>query len=200
MKTNNVLTRPMGDLSVNQRTKDGYFNATDLIRQWKEVFGDGKSITEFINEELTLNYDYIDCGNNFSGVFEDGVLWLNEEDFRAFINYLSPELLLVEYPSLIIKDLLFGNFVVSGRTAHNESYSTYIIKDASGLFKIGKSKNIERRIKALQTSNPTIELVLTIEGDIELNLHEKYAALRVKGEWFKLSELQINEIKQLYNK
>ena len=34
MKTNNVLTRPMGDFSVNQRTKDGFFNATELLRQW----------------------------------------------------------------------------------------------------------------------------------------------------------------------
>ena len=33
MKTNNVLTRPMGDFSVNQRTKDGFFNATDLIEK-----------------------------------------------------------------------------------------------------------------------------------------------------------------------
>lgn len=34
MKTNNVMVRPMGQFSVTQRTKDGMFNATALLKQW----------------------------------------------------------------------------------------------------------------------------------------------------------------------
>ena len=34
MKTNQILTRKMGDFNVNQRTSDGMFNATELIKQW----------------------------------------------------------------------------------------------------------------------------------------------------------------------
>lgn len=28
------MVRPMGDFKVTQRTKDAFFNATDLLKQW----------------------------------------------------------------------------------------------------------------------------------------------------------------------
>ncbi len=34
MKTNQEMIRPMGNFNVIQRTKDGMFNATDLLKQW----------------------------------------------------------------------------------------------------------------------------------------------------------------------
>ena len=36
MKTNQEMIRPMGKFNVIQRTKDGMFNSTDLLRQWNE--------------------------------------------------------------------------------------------------------------------------------------------------------------------
>lgn len=36
MKTNQEMIRPMGNFNVIQRTSDGYFNATHLLRQWNE--------------------------------------------------------------------------------------------------------------------------------------------------------------------
>ena len=36
MKTSVVMTRKMGQFNVLQRTKDGMFNATALLRQWNE--------------------------------------------------------------------------------------------------------------------------------------------------------------------
>jgi hypothetical protein len=33
MKTNQILTRKMGDFNVNQRTYDGMFNANPLLKQ-----------------------------------------------------------------------------------------------------------------------------------------------------------------------
>ncbi len=33
MKTNNIILRPMGQFKVGQRTKDGMFNATQLLRK-----------------------------------------------------------------------------------------------------------------------------------------------------------------------
>ena len=36
MKTNQILTRKMGDFNVNQRTSDEMFNATELLKQWNE--------------------------------------------------------------------------------------------------------------------------------------------------------------------
>ena len=34
MKTNQVMIRQMGDFQVEQRTRDGFFNLTSLIKQW----------------------------------------------------------------------------------------------------------------------------------------------------------------------
>lgn len=39
MKTNQIMVRPMGGFNVTQRTKDGFFNATSLLKQWNEKTG-----------------------------------------------------------------------------------------------------------------------------------------------------------------
>ena len=36
MKTNQNMIRKMGNFDVIQRTKDGFFNATTLLKQWNE--------------------------------------------------------------------------------------------------------------------------------------------------------------------
>lgn len=39
MKTNQNMIRPMGEFKVTQRTKDGFFNATELLKQWNQKSG-----------------------------------------------------------------------------------------------------------------------------------------------------------------
>lgn len=34
MKTNNTMIRKLGEYKLPQRTKDEYYNATDLLNQW----------------------------------------------------------------------------------------------------------------------------------------------------------------------
>lgn len=60
MKTNQILTRKMGDFEVLQRTSDGYFDANVLLSQWNSVkknpqrkmteFTERQNTNEFINE------------------------------------------------------------------------------------------------------------------------------------------------------
>lgn len=49
MKTNQVMIRPMGQFKVEQRTKDGFFCATELLRQWNETLDTNFTIEEFVN-------------------------------------------------------------------------------------------------------------------------------------------------------
>lgn len=56
MKTNQVMTRPMGCFKVEQRTKDGMFNATALLRQWNESSGEKKEVTKFFENENTKEF------------------------------------------------------------------------------------------------------------------------------------------------
>lgn len=56
MKTNQVMTRTMGMFSVYQRTKDGMFNATSLLRQWNETTGEKKEIKKFFENQNTKEF------------------------------------------------------------------------------------------------------------------------------------------------
>ena len=39
MKTNQIMKRPLANFTVEQRTKDGMFCATALLKQWNEQDG-----------------------------------------------------------------------------------------------------------------------------------------------------------------
>lgn len=56
MKTNQVMLRPMGCFSVEQRTRDGMFNATALLRQWNESVGEKKEIKKFFENQNTKEF------------------------------------------------------------------------------------------------------------------------------------------------
>ena len=49
MKTNQVLTRAMGEFSVYQRTSDGMFNATSLLKQWNSLSPTERKMDNFFN-------------------------------------------------------------------------------------------------------------------------------------------------------
>lgn len=73
---------------------------------------------------------------------------------------------------------------------------TYLIRDTfRGYYKIGKSKDPKVREGTLQAEVPTIELLYVIQDDIELYLHRKFNSKRIRGEWFELSEADVNYIK-----
>lgn len=56
MKTNQTLTRPMGEFSVYQRTSDGMFNATTLLKQWSESSGQKKVIAHYFENSSTEEF------------------------------------------------------------------------------------------------------------------------------------------------
>lgn len=64
----------------------------------------------------------------------------------------------------------------------------YIIQsDVTGMIKIGRSKNPEKRLKQLQTGNPNrLKLIATFKGEgwKEKLIHEDLKRWRRKGEWF----------------
>lgn len=75
-------------------------------------------------------------------------------------------------------------------------------------YKIGIAKNVNQRIKQLQTGNSEeIKLIETFESEyankIEKALHNKYSYVKKTGEWFTLSVSEevnfINECKRIEN-
>ena len=68
----------------------------------------------------------------------------------------------------------------------------YLIHDIyNNTYKIGVTKNLEKRIKALQTGNSTkLDLIMTYETEypfrLETMLHRKFEQYRENNEWFGL--------------
>ena len=56
MKTNNVILRPMGEFKVAQRTKDGMFNATALLKQWNDKSISERKMTNYFLSEKTNEF------------------------------------------------------------------------------------------------------------------------------------------------
>ena len=70
--------------------------------------------------------------------------------------------------------------------------------------KIGISKHIEKRIRQLQTGSPQeLKLMGQIKSkndrDLEAELHKKYSANRLHGEWFLLSVSDVLEALRAYS-
>lgn len=71
----------------------------------------------------------------------------------------------------------------------------YIMKNKrNGFYKIGYSIDPKNREKTLQSEEPNIELIKVFKENHEKELHDNYSKYRVRGEWFKLSEVQLKYI------
>lgn len=85
-----------------------------------------------------------------------------------------------------------------------ESCCIYLMADTTnGCYKIGISNKPEYRERTLQSEKPTIELVASkefpsrqIAESIEKALHYTFKEKNIRGEWFNLSQKDINEIKE----
>lgn len=107
MKTNQVMKRQMGMFAVYQRTDDGFFNATDLLKQWNETRPDKKReldnfwkstnlvdlMSEIAENELdfkSVDFTYLKSSLSKSkrGKFNGGT-WMHPVLFVKFAMYLD---------------------------------------------------------------------------------------------------------------
>ena len=85
----------------------------------------------------------------------------------------------------------------------SESCYTYLMRDEStGYYKIGMSKEPTYRERTLQCEKPTISLLWSKKfatrseaREQEKSLHQRYAHKNKRGEWFRLSEQDVIDIK-----
>lgn len=67
------------------------------------------------------------------------------------------------------------------------------IDETKKYYKIGKTKDVKRRLKEIRHMNPTFKILFTLqpdqvtEAEAERFLHNLYSEKRVIGEWFDLS-------------
>lgn len=68
----------------------------------------------------------------------------------------------------------------------------------SGLYKIGQTKNIEKRLKQLQTGNPFEFLLIKFFEtskfkELDSALHKKFKKNKYKNEWYKLNDTELRD-------
>jgi hypothetical protein len=84
----------------------------------------------------------------------------------------------------------------------SKTHFIYLIHFHDDIYKIGQSKDPQRRLRALQTSNPyTLTLVHSFPADkpdqAERALHQCLDSSRREGEWFSLSSGQLQTISSI---
>lgn len=98
MKTNQIITRPMGQFSVYQRTSDGMFNGSALMQEWNELHPEHrKDMAHFFRKYSTKRviklyeekhgvkpYEKIKGQNTKDGRTPDTV-WMVEDFFSYFL-------------------------------------------------------------------------------------------------------------------
>jgi len=140
MKTNQIMMRGMEVVansiynrsSIRQRTKDGYFNATDLIKLYSNVTGSRKDINDFLRLKSTQEFEIVISANESDtgilvstenqsvtkpiietkkGGKEQGT-WMHPFMFIDFAMWLSPEF---KYNTIKwVHDNLIKNRIISG--------------------------------------------------------------------------------------
>lgn len=101
MTTNQNMIRKMGNFDVTQRTKDGFFNATALAKQWNKTNNQRKEVTDFLRLNSTKEYiqaieNDIDILNTGNPVFKigrgkySGGTWMHPYLFIDFAMWLNP--------------------------------------------------------------------------------------------------------------
>ncbi len=99
---------------------------------------------------------------------------------------------------------LFGHFKNVKIPEDYSQYCVYFV-ECNSVFKIGTTSDIKSRLNVMQTSNPTpIHLVYTISiplmrnhREVEKALHTIFENAYVRGEWYKITEQDIERIKLL---
>jgi len=87
-------------------------------------------------------------------------------------------------------------------TPGSRSY-VYLLHAAEvGLYKIGHSKNPRARAMALECGGPIplrlVHQILTNDAVwLEMMLQKQYAAKRVRGEWFRLEDADVSNIRSV---
>lgn len=137
-----------------------------------------------------------------------------DDDIDDLVETLRSAVNQVEWPSLTGHQAAFLALLQLARCElglrrgydfrKNPNYGfVYLVESTTGHYKIGKSTKPEKRITEFVPSNVLLPIEFTLEHVIECDnyhkfevmLHAHYASKRVKGEWFSLTENDVNQIK-----
>lgn len=91
------------------------------------------------------------------------------------------------------------------KLAHQAHFVYFILNEDSNAIKIGRAKDLAKRMKSLQTSSPAkLKLIKSVQVEggseaqkLEQSLHKHFSEIRLAGEWFKAQANLLEYISQL---
>lgn len=83
---------------------------------------------------------------------------------------------------------------------YNASFTYFVQATDGGPIKIGRTNDVEKRLRSLQANCPAkLRWLGWMSGSMERHLHERFAAHRLHGEWFAPAEGLIEFIEKYAN-
>ena len=144
------------------------------LNKWKIIFNNGENVSDSIKQE-SLKFAIKHFANEYSAILDNNVpnrIKLKEQIKTKDVN-----------------------------SKGEKCYLYLMIDTTNNYHKIGISNSPEYREKTLQSEKPTIEMIANkefpnrkIAHSFEQALHSSYDEKRVRGEWFDLSQEEVDDI------
>lgn len=145
---------------------------TDInIIAWRWYFCDSDWYTDNIEEYITEEYQ-----NEFKRLVKFNQLFTDSYTTHACFR--------------ILKNIMRSSL-------ETKEKHTYVFKDTTGLYMVGRTKETICRYKSIKSGNTTLENVMTLNGDFSNQIYKDYADKRVQGIWFKFTKEDLDKIKSL---
>lgn len=154
-------------------------------------FSETKSIFNFPIRKMDR---YINMNESGKAVIDINLFNFNKKDC-FFVKLFSTSVSTYNYNDLENIFMSIKNALVH---KPKQLYYTYLMTDDSGYVKIGRAKCVNNREKIFRTGSPTIRTIAILNKDIERILHKKLSDKRVSGEWFRLSNYDIEQVIKEY--
>lgn len=201
MKTSVTMVRKMGEFEVHQRTKDGMFNATSLLKQWNKGKR-GKEVNAFLKNSATIEFikslqetEELDTRNivtsSKGGSVENQGTWMHPYLFIDFAMWINPK-----FKVSVIK-FVYDELIKQ----RHDAGDNYILLSASGV-KL-KGYKFTEVAKAMQwivygKTGKNLRQIATQEQLTELNDIQKKLSFAIDMNYIKTYEQLILEMRKIY--
>jgi hypothetical protein len=183
-------------LATFLRKPNGYFER-EKIEGWQEILSSKKLFLKICAVFFDNSGDFL----FIDGCIRSGLNYIVQkpEQYSQLVSALNNKFVSKELKAMVMEELSKPEpLPFKKKKQPPKPTKIYLMVDErTGYHKIGRSVNPTNREKTLQSDNPKIRLLECWEttSDNEKTLHVQFHDKRVRGEWFALTDSDIEQIR-----